>query len=377
MYMKSELKAIAILVGTTIGAGIFGIPYVISQIGFLAGLFYILILGGLVLVLNLAYSEIVLRTPGDHQFSGYTNIYLGKKEKFLQILSMLSFFISMYGALLAYLVGIGEFCNLLFGGGGAVFWAILFFLFSVIVIRSGLKIISYFGFIFVCFLLFTLVLLFILGVGKIEVANLSTFYPATLLLPYGVILFALSGNSVIPEIEEVLRKNPKKMKRVVIIGSLIPVFVYIIFALLVVGVCGKFTSEDAMSGLLIFLPIWVSKLGACVGILTMASSFLIITYVLKETWFRDLKKSLSMSFFLACAPGFLLFLAGARSFISILDFSGAVSGGLSGILILIMWKRAKKLGKRKPAFSIKIPDFLIFLLYIVLCLGIISPFFAF
>ncbi len=375
--MNSQFKAIAILVGTTIGAGIFGVPYVISKIGFLPGLFYILILGGLILILNLVYSEIVLRTPGDHQFSGYAQIYLGKKTKSLQILSMLSFFISMYGAFLAYLVGISEFCNLLFGGGNSILWGIVFFIFAAIVIHLGLKAISYFGLIFVSFLLCLFVLFFILGAGKIEIANLNTFYPAFLLLPYGVILFALSGNSVIPEMEEVLRQDPQKMKKAVIIGSLIPVFVYILFAFLIVGICGKFTSEDAMSGLLIFLPTWISKLGACIGIFTMASSFLTITYILKEAWFRDLKQSLSMSFSLACLPGLLLFLAGARSFIGILDFSGAVSGGLSGILILIMWKKAKESGKRTPAFNIEIPRFLVILLYIVLILGTMSPFFVF
>ena len=63
--MKEFLRATAVLVGTTIGAGMFGIPYVVSKIGFLPGLAYILVLGALTLFLNLIYGEVILRTPGD------------------------------------------------------------------------------------------------------------------------------------------------------------------------------------------------------------------------------------------------------------------------------------------------------------------------
>ena len=79
--MKSVYRAIAVLVGTTIGAGIFGIPFVVSKIGFVPGIFYLLILGVLVLILNLAYGEIILRTPGDHQLTGYGEIYFGEIGK--------------------------------------------------------------------------------------------------------------------------------------------------------------------------------------------------------------------------------------------------------------------------------------------------------
>ncbi len=100
--MKGKtFRAMATLVGTVIGAGIFGIPYVIAKIGFLPGIFYLLILSALVLILNLIYGEIILRTHGDHQLTGYGEIYLGKRGKFLATLAI---FTAAYGALLAYLI---------------------------------------------------------------------------------------------------------------------------------------------------------------------------------------------------------------------------------------------------------------------------------
>ena len=51
--MFKLLKAVSIFVGTVIGAGIFGIPYVINKSGIIPGFFYFLILGGVVLLIHL------------------------------------------------------------------------------------------------------------------------------------------------------------------------------------------------------------------------------------------------------------------------------------------------------------------------------------
>ena len=60
MKLKSRLfSSIAILIGTIIGAGIFGIPYAISKVGFGIGVIYLLVLGAVILVVTLAFGEVV------------------------------------------------------------------------------------------------------------------------------------------------------------------------------------------------------------------------------------------------------------------------------------------------------------------------------
>ena len=45
-YMKKEgLEAVCIIIGTVIGAGVLGIPYVIAKAGFLIGLIELVIIG--------------------------------------------------------------------------------------------------------------------------------------------------------------------------------------------------------------------------------------------------------------------------------------------------------------------------------------------
>jgi len=370
--MNKSFRATATLVGTTIGAGIFGIPFVVSKIGFLAGIFYLLILGFLTLLLNLIYGEIILRTPGDHQLTGYGRIYLGKTGKNLATLSL---FIALYGALLAYLIKIGEFLSLIFGTGNPTLFSLLFFVFATIAIFFGLRTVSFLEGLIFLFLLGLIFLIAILGFQKIDLANFSGINLSYFFLPYGVILFALAGFSVVPEMEEILRDEHHNLKKSIVVGSLIPLFVYLLFATLIVGICGKETSDDAISGLSLFLPSWIVFLGAVLGVLSMGSSYLTLGYVLREVWYRDFKFSKISALFLASFPALILFLLGAKSFISVLGISGALSNGLAGILIVKIFEKAKQMGKREPAYSLCLPKALIFLLFLIFLVGTISPLF--
>jgi len=369
--MSKTFRAIATLVGTTIGAGIFGIPFVISKIGFLPGILYLLLLGLLTLLLNLIYGEVILRTPGDHQLTGYGRIYLGRAGRALATLSL---FVALYGALLAYLIKIGEFLSLISGTGDPTLFSLLFFVFATIAVFFGLRTVSFLASLALLFLLGLIFLIAILGFEKIELNNFVGMDLSHLFLPYGVILFALAGFSVIPEMEEILREKHQSLKKSIIIGSLIPPFVYLIFVTVVVGICGKLTSNDAISGLALFLSPWIVYLGAALGILSMGGSYLTVGYVLREVWYRDFKLSKIASLFLASFPSLILFLLGAKNFISVLGITGAVSGGLEGILIINLFERAKKRGERKPAYSLHLPKALTFLLFLIFLIGMISPF---
>lgn len=369
---QKTFRAVAVLIGTVIGAGIFGVPYVVAKIGFGPGIFYLLVLGILVLILNLIYGEVILRTPGDHQLTGYAEIYLGKGGK---ILATLAIFISAYGALLAYLIKTGEFLNLIFGTENPLFFSLLFFILASIALFFGLRAVSFLEGVLVVFLLVLIFLLGLWGIAKIDYINFSHLDFSNIFLPYGVILFALFGASVIPEIEEILREEHYQLKKAIIVGSLVPLLVYLLFTTIIVGICGQETSDDAISGLIGFLPTGIVNLGAILGVLTMSSSYLTLGYVLREVWFRDFGLPKVFAFLLASLPSLIFFLLGAKNFISVLGITGALMGGLVGVLIILMFLRSKKLGKRKPAYSLKLPLILILVLMIIFVLGTFSPFF--
>src|SRR3989338_7563578 len=101
MVKSKFFPGLAILVGTTIGAGFLGIPYVVSKSGFFPGLAYLIFVFSFILLVKLYLGEISFRTKGNHQLTGYAERYIGKWGKILMFLSM---FFVIFGALFAYLV---------------------------------------------------------------------------------------------------------------------------------------------------------------------------------------------------------------------------------------------------------------------------------
>ncbi len=373
MLSKNFVFALGVLIGTTIGAGLFGIPYVISKSGFLPGFFYFLILGGIALLLHLFFGEIVLRTKENHRLIGYAQKYLGQKAK---ILVSISTILGMTGSLLAYLIISGDFLKIIFWFSGIssfyfslIFWAILsFFVFR------GIKLIAPAEFLMNVFFFCIIIIVFFFAVPKVDPQNFSLFNLEHIFLPYGVILFSLAGWIAIPEIREILKNHQeaKNYKKVIIYSTVIATVLYLLFALVVVGVSGKSTSPEALQGLVPFLGKKIVILGALFGVLSVATSFLVLGNYLKNALIYDYNCPKGLAVFISCGLPLTLFLVGFRKFIDVIGFVGTLLGIVEGIMIILIFKRAKILGDRKPEYSLEIPLVLLYFLIALFILGAVS-----
>lgn len=368
--LASFLSAIAMIVGTCVGAGIFGLPYVISKIGVTIGILYIIILGFITLVVCLAYGEIVLRTNGKHQFPEYARIYLGPAAKKIAFASLA---IGFYGALIAYLMEVSNFLQTLLSpylGGSLNHYLIFYFLFVSLAIFLGLGMIAKLEKVLMFIMLGIVCLLIIFGVPKIVVTNLSATNLNYLFLPYGVILFALSCSSAIPDMKNILADKKEKLKKAIIIGIIIPMIVYIVFSLIIVGICGGNTSESAILGLQNSLGNKAMVVGLIFGCITMTTSFLTVGLVLKEVYMYDFKVNKILAWIAVVLPPLFIVLMNFVSFIEIIGLAGALIGGIDGILIIKMFRKSKQIGQRKPEYELKVSSFFTYLLYAVFILGI-------
>ncbi|GAI14239.1 unnamed protein product, partial [marine sediment metagenome] len=126
MLQNRLIRATAVLIGTVIGAGIFGLPYAFAKVGYIPGLFYLLVFAVVFLITNLCYGEVVLRTKDELEMPGYVQRYLGKWGKWLIAISLI---LGIYGALIAYVIGVGGFLHAILGpvlGGGQILWSLIF-----------------------------------------------------------------------------------------------------------------------------------------------------------------------------------------------------------------------------------------------------------
>jgi len=360
-------EATATLVGMIVGAGVLGLPYVVAQVGVLPGVIMLVVLGFALLILNLMFTEVILRTRFRHQVAGYAKKYLGKAVSRLEICSML---INAYGVLLAYIIGEGVALATLFDCDPFV-CSLIFLIIASIILYFGLNIVKVIElWMVVGFLIIISVIFFVSG-SSVELVNFSHLDLSKSFLAYGVILFAYGGVAAIVPLREVLRRNEKKVKRAVILGSLLPMAIYILFAVIVVGVTGKATTEVATVGLGNVIGPYMIIFGNLFAVFAMGTSFLTKGIIMRELFIYDFKLSKIKSWLLIIIIPLLLFVGGFRDFITTLGIVGGLSIGISGSIIIFLFWKAKKHGDRKPEFSL--PKFKIVgsLLLLMFLLGLI------
>lgn len=377
-------EAVAILVGTIIGAGVLAIPYAIMRAGFLTGALLMVILSIASILVYLYMGEIVLRTKEKYQLSGYAHKYLGSKGRKLMVFSIL---FGNYGALIAYLIGIGKSFSAIFGMQNVIFnlfgislsfdvvFSLLFFIFGSTIVYLGIRGVGKSELYMGCVVIFIILLISIITLFHFNLNNVLLFDFSKIFLPYGVILFALAGAIAVPEMREEMR-NKKQLKKAILIGSLIPILLYFLFSLVVVGACGKSTSEIAvvcLSEKFGGVMLWFGNIFA---IFAMATSFLTLGLGLKEMYNYDYRIRERISWLLACfIPLIIFFLimlfVKQERFFKTIGISGGIAMTLEGILIVLMFSKAKKLGDRKPEYFIRENKLISFALILIFVLGMI------
>lgn len=210
-----------------------------------------------------------------------------------------------------------------------------------------------------------------MGFPQIKYENLIPINLTNFFLPFGVILFALGGISAIPVMEVVLEKEKFLLKKAIIIGSLIPLIIYILFSLIGVGIVGETVSKNAIISLGTVLGNKILFLGSIFGFFAVFSSFLNIGLALKQIYHYDFNFSKIISTILVCFIPLLIFLAGWTNFIEIISITGLLISGTSGILIILIYWQAKKKGDDTPAYSINIPYFFTYFIIAIFSLGIL------
>ncbi len=344
------------LIGTIVGAGMLGIPYAVAKVGFLYGFLLILGVGLAFLVLNLFLGEIVLRTKEQHQLPGYAGRYLGIWGKRVMAFSML---IGLYGALTAYLIGEGTTWYALLGFGSPLFFILLFFCIVAFIIIRGIKATGK-AELFLISLLFLVVLLIgFFSYSEIKLSNLTTLNFAEIFLPYGVILFAFVGIPAIPELQEELGPERKKLKKAILIGSSIPIVLYLLFTFIIIGIVGLDQFEllapnqrIATVALSLYSSPVLGIFANLLAALAMFTSFLTIGLAMVEIYQYDYGVPRRIAILLTLFIPLLITLFNVTSFISILALAGAIGGGLDGILLVLMYWKARLLGNRTPEYSL-------------------------
>ena len=254
------------------------------------------------------------------------------------------FFFSIYSALLAYMIGQGEVLAALFGGA-PFWWSIIFFAVGALVLYRGLRTVKVIELVMTLVVAFVVILLAAWAAPDIALSHLVTSGDWTqMFLPYGVILFAYYGASAVVVAHTIVGKNQTMYKRVLVIASVIPIILYTLFTVVVVGVTGSATTEVATVGLGQVLGPAVLIFGNVFAFAAMATSFLALGTALRETYEWDFKWNPMAAWAATIAVPLVVFLLGVRSFIQVIGFTGSLFLSVETVLFVLMYWRARRLG---------------------------------
>lgn len=363
--------AIATLTGTAIGAGFLGIPHAISKSGFFIGLIEMIILALIIMLVNLYLGEVILRTKQEHQLPGYADKYLGKWARVLMICAMI---FGIYTALIAYFIGEGQVLSFILGGSAnySFMLSIAFFIVVAFLAYFGIEALEKGETIGLFIVLAIVILIAIAFIPKTNLGNL-TYTTNNLFewfLPYGIILFSFLSFSALPEVKQEIRGNEKVFKKAIIVGALIPLIIYIVFTIAVLGFAGKATPEIA--------TIALGKIPSLLAVLTMFTACFGLSNAIRDMYKLDLKIKHFWAWVLAIVVPFILFLLitffKLATFTKLLELGGAISGGLTAILAVFMLIQAKKHSNRIPEYKMPISWIVAILITLLFVAGIAYQF---
>jgi tyrosine-specific transport protein len=337
-------QAIAMMVGTTIGAGVLGVPYAVSKVGLLFGIILIVLLGFLVIGLNLLVGEVSARTNGSFQLVGLAKKYLGPKGGALMTFI---FYIQLFVILTVYIIGMGGIASEFFWGGPLLWGIVVWFLGSLVVFK-GMHAIKTVEFILTGIILVTILTISFLAMPHVQGEFVKYSNWTAFLVPYGVVLFALSGVGTIPAAYRLLHGQNEDFKHAIIASTSIAMVIYIVFTFLVVGVLGNGTTEIATLGLGQALGRPMFYAANAFAILAMMTSFIMLGMQLRDSMEWDFQFPYLRASAIALLVPLAIFLLGLRQFIFAINIVGGVFYSIQMFLLVLVYWKAKQSGEMDP-----------------------------
>lgn len=331
---KNYLLAVATLISMIIGVGIFAIPFAINKAGLLPLFIYMIGLGGIQYFLHLLYAEAVLSTKEKHRIPGLAEKYINRRSKLAAFIIEI---IGSYGSILAYIIVGGLFLHQLlspYWGGSTFIYSTGLFVIVSFITWFGIKMIAGTEFILTTLLILTIGLIAGRGFGFIELSNYHLIDWNYIFLPYGPVFFALGGAPAIPEVCRLLNYEKNKIKSAIAWGTFIAAGLTLFFVLIVLGITGSGTTPDTLSGLSSIMPDGVISLALIFGLLAIVTSYIVTAESVEEIYDWDYKLNKRFAWLLAGFVPYFLYLLGWANFTKVISFSGAVTGGLSGLVLI-------------------------------------------
>lgn len=325
------------LLGATVGAGIFALPEIFARAGFLSGFIYLGFFSALLIYVHWLFSR-AAETAHSGSLYGSVARTLGPRYAYVAFLSIVC---GLILTLVVFLVIGAKFLLPIFGNfNQALFF---FWLLASLPILLSLPRFTALETLGAFFMVAAIIYIFFsapnLG-GAITPAN---FAIKDTFLPFGAILFALAGWTGVPPLLAILKgeRNKKSVLASLILGTLGSALLYAFF---VVGIAGstEIITSDTISGLIHWPPLKIFVLIA-LGLFAVWTSYLPISIEIKDSFAEDLGIERALSTAIAIFLPLLLVWVGLTNVMKIIALAGGVFLSFQYIFILLFSRKVLRL----------------------------------
>ncbi len=383
------LGSILLISGTTIGAGMLGLPVISGFAGFFPTLFVLFFFWAYMLVTAFLYLEANLYVKGNVNLITMAEHTLGLWGK---AIAWIFYLLLLYSLTAAYMAGSAPLFTeaiRFFTGYTIPAWAgplPLVVIFGIFV-YLGSKPADYINRILMFGLVATYLILAALLPSHTSFDLIKHVDTKAVVFSFPILLTSYGFHIIIPTLTNYMRHNVKKMKLALVIGSIIPFAFYVIWEFLVLGTVqvtgdnsltqmyieGQGSTTPLINNLIYVLKLpWVAKIANIFSFCAIITSFIGVTLSLTDFLSDGFKiKRNKKGRFLACILTFLpplVFLYGyQRVFLTALQFAGVFVAVLLCILPALMTWQVKDI-----KFYQSIKGRVLLVIVIVIALAIIG-----
>jgi vacuolar-type H+-ATPase subunit I/STV1 len=118
-----------------------------------------------------------------------------------------------------------------------------------------------------------------------------------------------------------------------------------------IGVTGANTTPDVLAGLANQLDSWIMVLALLFGLLAVVTSYIVISQSLKEIYWWDEGINKYLAWFLATTIPFGIYLIGVNDLIAVIGLTGAITGGLYGIILISIYLKVQDKKRRRLVYK--------------------------
>jgi amino acid permease len=335
---KSSVKSALIITAATIGSGVFALPYVIAQAGWLLTLLYFAVLGTMVVTAHAVYLRTLAGEGEKQRLLGLARKYFGEGGFWFGFVGI------VVGLLLSFVIFLilgTQFLTLLFPSLPHLAALLLFWLLLAVPAFLGNRRTASLEGVSVACVAAIIIFVFASSRPAVAFAAIPAINWHNLFLPFSVVLFTLAGWTGVEPFYESSRQGQAPRRGLVpklALGTAFAVLLYWLFAAGILSSAPHLT-PDTVSGLAGW-PTWKLDLVAVFGLFALSTVAMPISHEIRNALEKDLHWPRILSRLAIVALPLAAVLAGFTNLLTVIGLAGGLFVGMEYVLIVAVARRA-------------------------------------